>query len=172
MPTTSVEYPVVTGDLEDQRFSGELVRDVGQVFERYGFPRVRGEHRQELADVLFWFFYVQRGPAGDLAARLNGIHAPLRGAANETGPLSPEDCCAAAHELRRRRGADGALVLAMDAAHQLLVGCAVDEGTTMDAVSTEIIESLEDVLKRAAGWKDPAVVKDLTFNVEKKQEHH
>jgi len=136
----------------DKRFAA-LARDVGLVLEQHSYPRVNGDDRSELEKVLFDFLYGSRGAAGELEKRLNGTAAPL---VSEEGTLDSYDCLAVAHELRRKRAATGALVIATDANDQLSIGLAADEGALMDVLGNEIIESLEGVLKKR-GWAAPEI---------------
>jgi hypothetical protein len=61
----------------------------------------------------------------------------------EGGELDSYDCLAVCHELRRVRGAAGALVIAMrQPTGHLSIGLAADEGSMMDVVGNELIDAL------------------------------
>lgn len=137
------------------------------MLEQEGFPRVSGVDRVDLAAKLMEFLFVSRGAAGELEKRLNGTAAPL---VKPGGELDSYDCLAVCHELRRVRGATGALVIAMGADDQLSIGLAADEGSTMDIVGNELIDALSSVIEKR-GWRSPAV-KDvgIEFSVDDDQE--
>jgi len=133
-------FPV---DREDgDRRLDMLARDVGRVLEHHGYPRVNGEDRTELEGLLIEFIYGSRGAPGELEARLNGTAAPL---VSDEGGIDSYECVAVAHELRRKRGADGALVLAMDADDVLHIGCAVEPQSKMDFLSGRLLALLDDL---------------------------
>lgn len=63
MPTAGMQYPVREDGLKDRRFD-QLARNVGLVLEQHGYPRVKGEARDELEALLYRFVYgVQDGGA-------------------------------------------------------------------------------------------------------------
>jgi hypothetical protein len=139
-------------DAEDPRFA-PAVKRTAAVLEQEGYPRVSGDDRTDLAAKLMEFLYASRGAAGELEKRLNGTAAPL---VSPTGTLDSYDCLAVGHELRRLKGARGALVIAMDADDHLSIGLAAEEGSMMDIVGNELIGALERVITKR-GWKAPEV---------------
>ncbi len=145
-------FPVPVESTDDPRFA-PTVKRVGRVMEEEGYPRIAGADRRDLAAKLMEFLYVSRGAAGELEQRLNGTAAPLVKAG---GGLDSYDCLAVCHELRRVRGAAGALIIAMGADDQLSIGLAAEEGSMMDIVGNELIEALSTVIEKR-GWKRPAV---------------
>jgi hypothetical protein len=147
-------YPVRTNGMEraDKRFE-MLARDMGLVAEQHGYDRLTAEERAEFEKRLFEFFHGSRGAAGELEKRLNGTAAPL---VKEGGELDSYDCLAVCHELRRVRGAEGALVIAMRSDSELTIGLAADEGSMMDVVGNELIDALSAVIEKR-GWKAPTV---------------
>jgi hypothetical protein len=160
MSISEVQYPVRAEGPNDPRFAS-LARDVGRVLEQHGFPRVNGEAREELEQLLYEFCYVPRQLAADLA---RGSITPGRPSPPQTftveGPLCSEDCIASAHELREVKGANGALVIAMDDDDVLHCGCSVEAGSKMDIVSARLLAKLDDM---APG--DGTSIKDVVLSV-------
>jgi hypothetical protein len=145
----TVKYPIAPV-MGDRRFT-MLARNVGLLLEQHAYDRLDGEDRDELEKVLYAFLYGSRGAAGELEKRLNGTAAPL---VSDEGKLDSYDCLAAAHELRRVKGAQGALVIAMGEDGHLRSAVAAEEGSMMDIVGNEVINNLGAVLAKR-GWKAP-----------------
>lgn len=159
----SVKYPVERPADADVRLS-KMARDVRSVLGQHGFWDV---DRAELAKMLHEVLFGSRGAAGELEARINGTAAPL---VSDEGKLDAYDCLAAAHELRRVKGAQGALVIAMSSDGHLSSAVAADQGSMMDIVGNEVIDKL-DVVLEARGWKLPEmqdVAMDFTVDAEGK----
>lgn len=151
-------FPVAADGASDPRFTPSVKR-IAAVLEEEGFGRVRGKDQIDLASVLFGFLYASRGAAGELEKRLNGAAAAL---VSGSGELDSYDCLAVSHELRRVRGAEGALVIAMGSNSQLSIGLAAEEGSMMDVVGNELIDALSSVIEKR-GWKSPEV-KDVSMD--------
>jgi hypothetical protein len=137
------KYPVRVNGMEraDSRFDG-LAKVVGLELEQRGFPRLTGDTHVELEKALFEFVYGSRGFAGELEKRLNGTAAPLVAGDEKVDSYA---CCAAAHELRRLRGAEGALVVAVDDAGMVHIGCAVEPQSQADLLASKLISVLDDL---------------------------
>lgn len=147
----------VPSEVGDRRLD-MLARDVGRVLEQHGYPKVNGNDRIELEKRLVEFLHGSRGAAGELESRLNGTAAPL---VSDEGGLDAYECVAVAHELRRKRGADGALVIAMDEQNRLHVGCAVEPQSQMDFLSGKLLGLLDGLAE--PGSIEPYVL-DMVVN--------
>jgi hypothetical protein len=145
-------FPVAVEGAESLPFDW-AAKQTGYLLEQMGLPRVNGNDRAALESKLREFVLGSRGAAGELERRLNGTAEPLVSA---SGGLDSYDCLAVGHELRRLRGARGALVIAMDSEGHLSIGLAVEEGSTMDVLGNELIEALDSVITKR-GWKSPDV---------------
>jgi hypothetical protein len=151
-------FPMAVAGEGDVRFAAVMKR-LGTVVEEEGFGRMTHEDRVATGAALFGVFYGSGGAAGELEKRLNGTAAPLVAA---DGSLDSYDCLAVAHELRRNKGAAGALVIAMSSDDELSIGLAAEQGTMMDVVGNELIDALSSVIEKR-GWKAPEV-KDVGFD--------
>lgn len=145
-------FPVAVQPGGDPRFIAVMKR-LGTVMEEEGFGRMSHADRVATGAALFGVMYGSGGAAGELERRLNGTAAPLVAA---DGSLDSYDCLAVGHELRRNKGAEGALVIAMGSNSQLSIGLAAEEGSMMDVVGNELIEALSSVIEKR-GWKAPEV---------------
>lgn len=152
-------FPVAAEGADDRRFLN-LARDVGRVLEQHAYPRVNGDDRVELAAKLFEFLYVSRGAAGEMEKRINGVCAPL---VSDEGGLDAYDCVAVAHEVRRKRGAQGALVLAMDEKDHIHIGCAVAPQSQADFAFGRLLAALDEL---GTAQVEPIVL-DLVINEER-----
>jgi len=154
-------YPVRYDGAEDQRLSTRCVGEVAAVLEMHGFPPV---HRHlavmRLRSALAGFVYGENTAtvAAELETRIN---AAASATYTPAGKLSSEDCCASAHELRRLKGANGALVIVRDAEGHYHMGSAVDEGSRFESVSDHLMAELE----RYLGPKT-SVVRNHVFSVD------
>jgi hypothetical protein len=149
-------FPVASEAGGDGRLD-MLARDVGVVLERHGYPRVNGRDRAELEKRLVAFIYGARGAEGELEQRLNGTAAPL---VSPEGKLDSYDCAAVAHEIRRKRGAEGAIVVAIDEQNRVHIGCAVEPQSQADFLASKVMSVLDDVSHDAI----QDVVLDLVVN--------
>lgn len=158
--TVSREYPIAGGD--DHRFE-KLARDVGKVLEQHHYPSVRGADRLELENLLWRFIHEDRAalPAVEVrhVRRSRGTEAPpaTRTFTSE-GELDSDDCSAAAHELRRLKGASGAIVVAMDERELLHIGMSVQGGSTMDYVANRLYAVLDNMASRQ--------IKDVVIDID------
>jgi hypothetical protein len=134
-------FPVDVEGGDDPRFTPAL-RRCAAVLEQEGFGLVRGQDRLDLGAKLMEFLYVSRGAAGELEKRLNGTAAPL---VSDEGGVDSYECAAVAHELRRKRGAAGAIVIAIDDANRVHIGMAVHPGTQSDLLAAKVMQQIDDV---------------------------
>lgn len=146
----SGEYPIVGAD--DHRFE-KLARDVGRVLEQHHYPKVRGGDLLELQNMLWRFIHEDRSklPAVQVrhVRRARGTEPPpaTRTFTSE-GELDSDDCTAAAHELRRLKGASGAMVVAMDESEMLHIGMSVQGGSPMDYYANRLYSVLDNMASR------------------------
>lgn len=167
MNAAASKYPVRADGMEraDRRFD-QLARDVGLVLEQHGFPRVNGADRADLEKRLFEFLYGSRGAAGELERRLNGTAPPL---VSDEGALDSYDCAAVAHELRRKRGAAGAVVIAMDDQNHVFTGCAIVPQSQMDFFASKVMALLGEVADESVDGEEVRLqdtVLDLVINAD------
>lgn len=134
-------YPLPIGDIEDPRFAPSVKRTAA-VLEQEGFPRLEHDARIDLGAKLMEFLFASRGAAGELEKRLNGTAAPL---VDGEGKLDSYDCAAVAHELRRKRGAEGTIVIAIDAQNRVHIGMAVEPQTQSDILAAALMSKIDDV---------------------------
>lgn len=155
--TATTAYPVRDAGEGDRRFSRKLVAEVAAVLEMHGYPPVNDlGDVADLQDALFKFICVERGDLGSLQARLqNDASVP---ADWTPGALCSEDCGASAHELRDVKGAEGAVVIAMDRRGTIFVGTAVDEDSKMDRISVALLASLQVIVSPEVTLKDRTFV--------------
>lgn len=139
------QYPVRMDGQEraDNRFAS-LPKNVAAVIEQHCFPRLPNEKRVQLERFLFEFIYGSRGAVGEIERRLNGTASPL--VSNE-GTLDSYDCAEVAHHLRRERGAEGAIVIAIDPANCVHIGIAVpkEPGSQADLLAAHLMRKIDDV---------------------------
>lgn len=134
-------FPVMVG-AEDPRFE-TFAKRTGLLAEECGFPRLGARDRADLAKVLFGFLYASRDPdAAEIDRRLNDGRSLL---VSDDGGLDSYDCAAVAHEIRRKRGAEGAIVLAIDDRGHVHVGCALKRNSPTEALEAKIMERIDDV---------------------------
>lgn len=135
-------FPVAADGADDPRFQPALKR-VAAVLEEEGFGRVSGRARVDLGAALFGFLYASRDPdVAEIERRLNGPDAEL---VSDDGKLDSYDCAAVAHEVRRKRGAAGAIVLAVDEANRVHIGVAVEKGSQSDLLAAKLMRQIDDV---------------------------
>jgi hypothetical protein len=136
-------FPVAALDANDPRFA-VLVKRVGALVEEVGFGRVTYSDRVDIGAALFGVIYGTRGAAGELERRLNGTDAPL---VDEEGKLDSYECAAVAHELRRVKGADGAIVIAVDARNRVHIGVATPNapGSQTDLLAARLMRQIDEV---------------------------
>lgn len=155
------EYPIAGAD--DHRFE-KLARDVGKVLEQHHYPKVRGADLLELENILWRFIHEDRGtlPAVQVrhVHRARGTMHPPEPTSSFTaeGTLDSDDCCAAAHELRRVKAASGALVVAMDERELLHIGMSVEGGSPMDYVANRLYSVLDNMASRR--------IKDVVIDID------
>lgn len=144
---TATAYPVAIDGESERRFP-RLLAELMAVLEMNGYPPVGpGADRDALADAMFRFLHLERDQLlGQIEARLNGLHAPLR-SHTAPGPLSSADCCAAAHEMRRLKEARLVLVVAIGAPGDdvLHMGTAADRGSALDEIAERMLDAVGQV---------------------------
>jgi hypothetical protein len=133
-------FPVVVEGASDPRFVAVLKR-LSLVMEEEGFGRVTREDRVKLGAALFGAMYTSGGAAGELERRLNGATAPL---ISDEGKLDSYDCAAVAHEVRRKRGADSAIVIAIDERARVHIGCAVRPGSPSELIEARLMQKIDE----------------------------
>ena len=140
-----MKYPVRVDGRErrDRRFAG-VARDVARVLEQHGFYRGDAEDQSDLRKAMFEYVFGARGPEGELERRLNGLAEPL---VSDEGKLDSYDCAGVAHEVRRKRGAAGAIVLAIDDDNRVHIGMALPNkpGSQADLLGAKIMRQIDDV---------------------------
>ena len=136
-------YPLPVGDVEDPRFA-QFVKRTAALAEQEGFPRLDHAARVDLAAKLLEFLYVSRGAAGEIEKRLNSTVAPL---VSDEGGVDSYECAAVAHELRRKRGAEGAIVIALDERSRVHIGMAMpkEPGSQADLLAARLMRQIDDV---------------------------
>lgn len=134
-------FPVAAEGENDPRFAA-VIKRLATVLAEEGYGRATYADRVAIGAALFGVFYTSKNAAGELERRLNGAAAAL---VSDEGKLDSYDCCAVAHEVRRKRGAESAIVIAFDAHARVHIGCAVKPGSATELLEARLMEKIDEV---------------------------